>query len=138
MKINCIAPKQAELRFKAEKKEETNIKAEIKPLRVYSDDPKVLMAQIALPMLIIFPVVTKALEMAKLMKPIGAKTRFKYTLIISALSTMPALLTIFADSSKMNKVINDTSGFVKEVLVPYKVMFTILKDKITGKRPWNQ
>jgi len=142
MRINCITPKNQLLGFKAEEKnikaEEKKVKPEIQPLRVYSDDPKVLMAQFALPMLVLFPVVTKALEMAKLMKPMGAKARFKNTAIVGAVSAMPALLTILVDSSKTNKVINDTKGFLKEVIVPYKFLFEVSKDKITGKRAWNQ
>jgi len=143
MRINCITPKNQMLGFKAEeqkvKTEQKAVKAEIKPLQVFSDNPQTLMAQFALPALIMFPLLTKAAEMVKLMKPMGAKARFKHTVILAALTGISGLISVFSvEPARTDKLIKDLNGFAKELITPYKIMFSILKDKVTGKRAWNK
>ena len=139
MKINCITPKYQALGFKAEEKNTKKLNIPYPySIEGASTEPSVYYGQFLLPTLSV-PFFMKAFEILKIKKPTNFKTKLMTTADLGFLTIIAATALAFgAPDNRGSKFLDSAKNYADKVLEPYKISFSVLKDKITGKRPLNK
>ncbi len=136
MKINFDAQKNTGLKFRAEEKK-AKMPEKIGSFEPASYEPSVYVGQFVLPALLI-PFFMKASEMLKITKPTNFKTKLKFTASVASVTAAYAVIMALISPAKGSQIKDSAKTYAQKVLVPYREAYSVLKDKVTGKRPWNQ
>jgi len=136
MKINFDAQKTADIRFRAEEKKAL-ITEKIGSFEPKSYEPSVYVGQFVLPAITI-PFLMKASELLKITKPTGFTTKLKFAASVASVTAVYAVIMALVNPTSGSQIKNSAKTYGQKVLEPYREAYSVLKDKITGKRPLNK